>query len=186
MRLKLVVCLVFALLFTGCKNTSAPLEQAVSLRNKLLESNGCTFSATVTADYGDAVYSFSMDCMADKGGNVRFSVTQPETIAGITGEISENGGSLTFDDKVLAFPMLADGEISPVTCPWLFLKTLRGGYMRSCTDSGSSYQIEIDDSYEEDALRLLISVEDNLPVSGEVFWNGRRAMTIVVENFIYL
>ena len=186
MRLKVVVCLIVALLFTGCKNTSAPLENAISLRNKILASNGCSFSATVTADYGDAVYHFSMDCTADKEGNLTFRVTEPETIAGIQGKLTATGGALTFDDQVLAFPTLADGEISPVTAPWVFMKTLRSGYIRSCTEGNSSYQIEIDDSYEEDALRLLISINDYVPTNGEIFWNGRRVITINVEHFAFL
>ena len=155
-----ILCVVF--LFCGCKKNDGPLDNAINLRNKILESNGCSFSATVTADYGEKVYVFSMDCTADKEGNVSFCVTRPETIAGITGNISVTGGNLTFDDKVLAFQTLADGEISPVTAPWLFLKTLRSGYMRGCTEGNNSYQIEIDDTYEENALRLNIFVENNL------------------------
>ena len=186
MRLKVVVCLVFALLLTGCKTTSAPLGDALSLRNKILESNGSSFSTTITADYGDAVCQFSMDCTADKEGNLSFCVTAPETISGIQGKISAAGGALTFDDQVLAFQTLADGEISPVAAPWVFLKTLRSGYMRSCTEGDGSYQVEIDDSYEEESLRLLIFVKDNLPDGGEIFWKGRRVITIAVEHFAFL
>lgn len=179
-----ILCVVF--LLSGCKKVDNPLGNAIGLRNKVLKSNGCSFSATVTADYGEKVYAFSMDCESDVNGNLNFCVTKPGTIAGITGNISAAGGNLTFDDKVLAFHPLADGEISPVTAPWLFLKTLRSGYIRSCTDSGDSYQVEIDDSYAEDALRLLILIENDLPVKGEIFWKGRRVIAIAVEHFIYL
>jgi len=36
------------------------------------------------------------------------------TISGITGSLSQNGGKLTFDDKALAFDVMADGLVSPV------------------------------------------------------------------------
>lgn len=179
-----LLCLVFVL--CGCRKSNGPLDKAISLRNKVLDSNGCSFSATVTADYGEKLYTFSMDCTSDKEGNITFSVIKPETIAGITGRISAQGGALTFDDKVLAFETLADGEISPVAAPWVFMKTLRSGYMRGCTDEKNGYQIVIDDSYEADALRLNIFVENNLPVNGEIFWKGRRVLTITVDNFTYL
>ena len=178
------LCLVF--LLCGCSKSNEPLEKGISLRNKILESNGCSFGATVTADYGEKLYVFSMDCTSDKEGNVTFCVTKPETIAGITGKISTQGGTLTFDDKVLAFETLADGEISPVAAPWVFLKTLRSGYMRGCSDENKGYQIVIDDSYEADALRLNIFVENNSPISGEIFWKGRRVLSITVDNFTYL
>lgn len=186
MRWKALAILCAVFLFCGCKKADGPLEQAIGLRNRILESNGCSFSTTVTADYGEKIYVFSMDCTADKDGTVSFCVTKPETIDGITGRISAEGGALTFDDKVLAFQTLADGEISPVAAPWVFLKTLRSGYMRGCTQGSGSYQIEIDDTYEEDALRLKILVENNLPVSGEVFWKGRRVLSIAVEHFTYM
>lgn len=179
-----LLCVVF--LFGGCRKANGPLDNAINLRNKILESNGCSFRATVTADYGKKLYVFSMDCTADKNGKVNFSVTKPETIAGITGNISSAGGFLTFDDKVLAFPTLADGEITPVAAPWLFLKTLRSGYMRGCTAGEGSYQIEIDDTYEDDAIRMNIHIENDLPISGEIFWEGRRVITIAVENFTLL
>lgn len=186
MRLKAAVMFCILFLFTGCKNQNGPLDKAIMLRNRLLESNGCSFRATVTADYGEQLYIFTMDCISDKEGNLQFSVVSPETISGITGKISTEGGALTFDDKILAFPTVAEGQITPVTAPWVFLKTLRSGYMNSCTKDSGGYQLSIDDSYAEDALRLLIFVENDIPVIGEIFWKGGRVLTVAVEEFTYL
>ena len=186
MRWIVALILFISILFSGCSSADGTIDTAVSLRNKLQESNGCSFSATVNADYGDKIYKFSMDCTSDKEGNLSFVVTKPDTISGITGRISAQGGGITFDDKILAFQTLADGEISPVTAPWVFLNSLRGGYIRGCAYSDGSYQIEIDDTYEEDALRLNIWVVNNLPVNGEIFWKGRRAIAFTVDGFVYL
>lgn len=186
MRRKLSIFLFLVFLLCGCNKTNGPLDDAILLRNKILQSNGCSFKATVTADDNEKLYVFSMECESDKDGNVSFCVTKPESIAGITGKISAKGGALTFDDKILAFQALADGEISPVCAPWLLVKTLRGGYIRGCAHNDGSYQIEIDDSYEEDALRLNIFVKNDLPVSAEIFWKGRRTLSITVEDFTYL
>lgn len=186
MRLKAAVLFCILFLFTGCKNQNGPLDKAIMLRNRLLESNGCSFRATVTADYGEQLYIFTMDCISDKEGNLQFSVVSPETISGITGKISTEGGALTFDDKILAFPTVAEGQITPVTAPWVFLKTLRSGYMNSCTKDSDGYQLSIDDTYAEDALRLLICVVNDIPVSGEIFWKGGRVLTVAVEEFTYL
>lgn len=186
MRVKVAAILCVLFLFSGCKNADAPLDKALALRNRLLDSNGCSFQATITADYGEKVYTFEMDCKTDKEGNLIFSVTEPDTIAGITGKMTAAGGAITFDEKVLAFQAMADGQISPVTAPWLFIKTLRSGYLNGCTAGENSFDISIDDSYEEDALHLNIRVENDLPVASEIFWQGRRVLTLVVENFAYL
>lgn len=186
MRVKFVslICVVFIL--TGCKNANSFMENTVSLRESITKSNGCSFSATITADYGEKLYAFSMDCQTDKDGNMSFAVMEPATLAGITGRIDASGGAITFDDKVLAFQAIADGQITPVTAPWLLIKSLRSGYLRDCTDTENGYLISIDDSYAEDALRLNIYVQKNLPVSGEIFWKGRRVLTLTVDNFTYL
>lgn len=186
MRAKVAVILCMILLLSGCKNTGQPLDRALALRNKILDSNGCRFHTVITADYGKNIYKFAMDCTADKEGTVTFSVTDPATIAGISGKITTTGGAITFDDKVLAFKPMADGQVSPVTAPWLFIKTLRSGYLKGCTGSEKGMQISIDDSYQEDALHLNIWLDGDLPASGEIFWKGSRVLTFTVEDFTYL
>ena len=120
-----IVCVIF--LLSGCKSANAPTDRVFALRSRILDSNGCSFHTTVSADYGDKIYTFSMDCVTDKDGNLAFTVTEPTTIAGITGKITVVGGSITFDDKVLAFQSIADDQVTPVMAPWLFIKTLRSG-----------------------------------------------------------
>ena len=100
MRWKAVLLVLFTVFFAGCSNASNPIDNAVSLRNQILTSDSCSFRITVNADYGTAVYTFSMDCTSDKEGNLSFCVTAPETIAGITGNISSQGGAITFEDKI--------------------------------------------------------------------------------------
>lgn len=139
----------------------------------------------ITADFGDSTYSFTLQCMADKQGNVRFSVIKPETISGITGVIDAEGGKLTFDEAALAFSLLADGEVSPVSAPWLFLKSIRSGYMTAAGTEGAYTRITVDDSYEDDALQLDVWLDtQGLPVQAEVIWQGRRVLSMRIRNFV--
>lgn len=177
---------VFLLLFflTGCSGKSKEIERGMELRAKLLRASSCTFDAAVTADYGDMVYEFTMACQADDRGNVTFTVREPESISGITGTISSKGGQLTFDDTALAFDLMADGQVSPVSAPWLLLKTLRGGYLTAAGMEGDLLRLTIDDSYEDDALQLDIWLDgENLPARAEVLYGGRRILTLNVANF---
>ncbi|MBQ8880880.1 MAG: hypothetical protein IJ030_01725 [Oscillospiraceae bacterium] len=151
-----------------------------------MSANGCSFRATVTADYGEQIYVFKMDCQTDREGNLTFSVTEPTTIVGITGKITGTGGAITFDDKVLAFQTLADGQVTPVTAPWLFMKTLRSGYLKDTAATEAGFEISIDDSYAEESLQLRIRTEGELPVFAEIFWQSRRVLTLNVEDFVFL
>ena len=159
----------------------------MSVRKKLLESDGCSFDTIITVNFGDRIQNFGMQCRFDKKGNLFFTVKSPEMIAGITGEIAAGNGRLTFDDKVLAFPLLADGEISPVSAPWLLMKSLRSGYLSSSSTNKTIKHVHIEDSYEAEPLTVDVCLNaSDLPISGEIFWKGTRILTIAVEKFAYL
>ena len=116
---KVLVLLVTVMLLTGCSGGDRELDRMMSFRASLLSGMGCAFQAIVTADYQDEVYQFTLDCRCDEQGTVNFTVVEPDTIAGISGEISAEGGKLTFEnEKALAFETLADGQVTPVTAPW--------------------------------------------------------------------
>ncbi len=177
----LMICLL-----TGCAADSQQMDRALSLRSKL-QQHEISFDVELTADYGDQMHTFSMRCQGDKVGNLKFEVTAPESIAGITGTVSKDKGNLTFDEQVLAFDILADGLVSPVSGPWVLLETLRGGYLTSCAAEGDSLRLAIDDSYEEKALHLDIWLDEaDLPRQCEVIWQGRRLLSMDVKNFMFL
>ena len=180
---KLTALLLVLMLLTGCSGKQKELEQAMTLRAKLLAST-CSFDAKVTADYGDKLYVFTMQCEGDTRGDLSFTVLEPESISGIAGVISKDGGKLTFDDTALAFPLMADDLLTPVSAPWILLKTLRGGYLRAANMEGELLHLIIDDSYEEDALQLDIWLNgDNQPVQADILYDGRRILTVQVSNF---
>lgn len=184
--MKRILCLIIIFfLLTGCKGEDS-LDRAMALRQTLNEQ-GCSFDAEVKADYGDIQRSFRLHCAADPEGNVDFSVLQPESIAGITGTISPAEGKLTFDDHAVAFELMAGGQLSPVSGPWVMLRTLRGGYLSSSSDEDGLYHISIDDSYEAQTLRLEVWVdEQNCITYCEIYWQGRRLLSMNVENFTYV
>lgn len=180
-RLFAWICLIMIL--TGCGGGDDEMERALALRVKV-QSCALEFTAVITADYGDKTYSFTMECQADQTGNLTFRVAQPESIAGISGTVNQGSGKLTFDDQILAFDILADHLISPVSGPWVLVKALRSGYLTSCGSEGDILRIAIDDSYENDALHLDIWLDgDDLPKQCDVLWQGRRLLSIEVKNF---
>ncbi len=180
------VLLLMIVMLCGCSGGSEQLDRAMALRGKIQQKE-VTFEAVVTADYGDKVQTFSMECHADTLGNLKFKVKEPGNIAGISGTISKGNGKLTFDDQVLAFDILADELISPVSGPWVLMETLRSGYLTSCSTEGELLRVAIDDSYEENALHLEVWLDSNdIPKQCEVYWQGRRLLSIDVKNFAFL
>lgn len=176
--------LLTLLLLTGCSNARAQIDRAMELRARLLAADGCSFTARITADYGDDLHTFGMECVGDSLGSLNFTVTEPESIAGITGIISQEGGRLTFEDTALEFPLLADDQLTPVCAPWIFLKTLRSGYLTSAGEEGELLRLTIDDTYEEDALHLDIWLDaENSPVQADILYDGRRILSLAITDF---
>ena len=181
---RIVGFLTVIILLAGCGVQNDELERVMKLRATLLAASGCSFDTVITANFGEKTFYFSVSCLSDGEGNVTFTVNQPETIAGITGSISAQGGKLTFDDTALAFELLADGQVTPVSAGWLLVKTLRSGYVRSCGMDGDRVRVSIDDSYENDALHLDIWLgENDLPVYAEILYKDRRILSLEVANF---
>lgn len=174
---------IILLMLTGCSETQNRIDRAMELRSRLLRS-GCSFTAEVTADYGDKVYTFTLACSGDTQGNMTFEVAEPESISGITGTITGEGGFLTFDDAALQFDLLADDQVTPVSAPWILLKTLRGGYLTAAGDDGDLLRVTIDDSYEDDALQLDIWLDgENNPVRADILYDGRRILSLNIRDF---
>ena len=182
----IAVYVLISLLLSGCTGQQQ-MDSAMAFRQKMTEGAGCGFLCTVTADYGDKLYTFSMDCSFDNAGNMTFSVVKPESISGITGTIGHDGGKLTFDDQALAFELLADGYISPVSAPWFFVKTVRGGFVQSCSQDGANTRITFLDTFTEEALQTDVWMDPvNIPLHCEILWQGRRILSLEVSNFSYL
>ena len=178
--------MVIISVLTGCSSENRPLSDAVHFREALLSSGGCSFCADITADYGDSLTQFSMSCQADDQGEVTFEVTEPVSIAGICGTISDRGGSIQFDGQSLYFPLLTDDLLTPASAPWIFLKTLRSGYISSACMEDGLLHMTVDDDYEEDALTLDIWMEENRPVRADILHDGKRILSVQVENFMLL
>lgn len=186
--MKFFATLVLVLsMLCGCSMKNHGLEQVSELRENLLVANGCSFQADITADYEDRVHTFQMTCTTDTTGKLEFVVTSPETISGISGSISHDGANLTFEDVVLAFPMLADGEISPICAPWLFMNSLRGGYLSGCSEESDGLCIYIDDSFYDHPLKVEVNTDKNtIPTHVEYIWQNRRILSVDIHSFVIL
>ena len=182
---RIFLVFVLCLLLTGCGRSKA--DTGLQVREQLQSSKGCSFRTVITADYTDVLYEFELDCSADAMGNLTFEVIAPESIAGISGFIKEEAGAITFDDEVLAFDLMADDQITPISAPWILVNTLRSGFLRGSTDTDEGTVLLIDDSYEERAMRLQVWLNDeNIPIASDIIWDGRRILSLIVSDFTYL
>lgn len=174
---------MLSMLVSGCR--SSGIDPGLELRDQLTHSSGISFLAEITADYGEYIHTFSLVCEADAAGNLSFKITAPDTIANIEGNFTGSGGNLSFDEKILAFPLLADGQISPISAPWLLMQLLLGGYISYGGVDGDHYLIHIDDSFDGHNIGADIWLDSrNVPIHSDLIWDGKRFLTMKISDFM--
>ena len=184
--MNVLLCLLgLMMVLSGCSGENRELQAALEFRENLLKAQQCSFSAEVTADYGDSLVEFSMDCRGDSKGELTFEITKPEVISGIRGSITDSGGTVRFEEESVYFPLMTDDLLTPASAPWIFLKTLRSGCISAVCREEDTLHLSVDDSYAEDALRLEIWLREDVPVQAYIFHDGRRILSLEVKNFDY-
>lgn len=180
MRRFLPLLLVFLL---GCSGTDPAMEEALEIRSRLLAASDIRFQAEVGADYIDSIERFTLECAFDGTGRMTFVVEEPEDIAGLSGSCTGSEGTVEFDDTVLAFPLMADGRLSPLAGPWVLVKALKEGAITEVSREGELLHLTVDDSYADDALTVDVWLENGIPEEAEIAWEGRRCLTMDIDDF---
>ncbi|MBO5868877.1 MAG: hypothetical protein J6Q54_08220 [Oscillospiraceae bacterium] len=182
---KLIAVFLVVIMLTGCKvSDNTALNQFLEFRNKVGHASGCSVVVNVTADYGDAIYYFGMDCKYLSTGDMEFTITSPDTINGITGRIQNGKGQFIFDEQVVVFEPLADNQITPALAPWLIMKSLTGGYISSFETARGMHQGVIEDSFGGVTYTVDVWTDNEaLPVRGEILWQGRRILSVDIIAF---
>ena len=184
---KIAAILMLLLSLSGCGRESEQLDRIVSLRNEINNASAYSFNANITLDYGDSSFNFSTKCKVDSNKNMELIITEPQSISGISAQISGESGKLVYDDVILAIELIADGEITPISSPWLFTHALSGGYISTCSSDSNGCIVSFDDSYN--AVQFTVNVkfdEHGLPTFAEIIWDGKRIVSMTVSDFVLL
>ena len=180
MKRLLPILLIFLM---GCSGPDPAMEAAMDLRSRCLSEITVTFSAEVRADYITRIEEFELECASEPDGTLSFRVLEPEDIADIQGTVRGSEGTVEFNETVLAFPLMADGRLSPLSGPWVVMKAIRSGCILAAGREGELIHVTIDDSYEENALTVDLWLEDGRPEEAEIAWEGRRVLSMTFDDF---
>ena len=74
------------MLLSAC-SAKRPAQPPLTFRTALLQSGGCSFTAAITADYGESAASYTLDCVFSPETGASVTVTEPESIAGIQAHV---------------------------------------------------------------------------------------------------
>ena len=197
MRKSIGICvLMMTLLLSACGGTggeTGPQEEALTIRGEYLAATGCRTRMDVTADYGQRVYTYTVDVVVD-GEETLLTVAAPDEVAGITARLTGTNSWLEYDGAVLETGPLDEDGLTALGAVPALLESARSGFMDSCVPEPLG---------ERDALRVLCR-DPSVPsgqgretilwfdrnthelVQGEILVDGYRVILCEIEVFSLL
>lgn len=173
--------LLLCVFLAGCQGRQ---DDAMAFRSRLLRAEQVSFQAEITADYGDRLQGFTLECTSDSDGNVDFQVLAPESIADISGKIAGGEGKLIYDDVTLGFDLMAEDLCSPVSSPWVILKALRQGDLTAVSADGELTRLTVSDTLGNEKIVLDVWLnKENNPVQADICKDGRRYLCVAIKEF---
>ena len=139
--------------------------------------------AELTADYGDYVVPFALDCETEVNGPTHFTVAAPETLAGITAAVDETGGTVTYDGLMMDFGLLANGRLAPAAGPAVVAYCWSSAYLAAGGEEDGRFRATYEKDYEEKMLKVDTWFENGIPIYAEVCYNGQRILNLTISEF---
>ena len=182
MRRLLAVAVLICLL-AGCAGEESLLSHAIKFRADLVQAGGCSFTAEITADYGDTVQIFTATCETDATGVTRLTILKPETLTGITATVTDEGGTITYDGMELEFGLLANGNVIPAAAPCLLVSCWSKAYIASAGQEETRYRASYQKDFDKKMLIVDTYFEKGIPICAEVCYNDSRILKIMISEF---
>lgn len=178
-----LIAVMAVLLCVGCSQEEKLLEEAIDFRAQLVQAGGCSFQSQVTADFGDNVEEFTLDCQGDTEGTLHMTVLEPEVLSGITAEVSDGGGKITYDGLSVDFGLVAQGNVSPAAAGGLVLDAWLNGYISAAGQEDEFYRVTYKKDFEEKQVVVETYFKNGLPNYAEVCYNNQGVLKLHFTEF---
>ncbi len=181
-RLGVFLCV---LLLSGCAARQDAVQEAMDFRVRLLEAKACRFSAAVTADFGERVCDFSLDCVyAPQENEASLTVTAPDSIAGITATVAGGEAEVAFDGLRLELGTLPGGRAVPLQLPRILGDAWAYGYIESEAEIPGGHLVTWRaGSGDEELLVYTWFDEQRVPTEAVVYCGSVRVLGAELRGF---
>ena len=165
------------LVLSACSRSPDAGELALRLREDFAAGQSLKLTAAVRADYGERVYDFELSYEKTEGG-ATVTILAPESVAGISARVGEDGLTLEYNGAEVYTGALTDDGLSPAEALPLAVDAWAGGLLTSARVESGLLICEYFIS-ESVALVSNFDAETLVPVSAELISGGYR--TLIME-----
>lgn len=176
---------MLGLLLGGCSTQTDAMQQALDFRAALLSAQGCDFTAHVTLDYGESVTKFTLACTYDVQKGLHLRVVEPQSIAQIEADVCGEEAVITFEDAQLALDSLADGNLTPLSAPFLVCKSWLEGYIDAAGRQDEQLRVSYLSGYGSKELTIdtWFLAQTGWPIRAEIAHDGITVLKLELTNF---
>lgn len=185
MRRFLLPALMISLLLSGCGGNNAALRKVEEQRAKLAAAEEMHFTAEITANEGDTLFTCTLLCSAT-ADTVQMEVLSPESIAGVRTEVKDGETALEYGDVFLGVGAAGLNGVTPVSAVPLLVSALRTGFLQRCwTERDGERELIAAEEYaaDETALTIWYEREEMLPVHCDFSQEGQTVLRCEIRDF---
>lgn len=178
MKRTVLFALMILLLLTGC-GRGADDEGTIQNWRQGCQTGKLTFSAAITAQTAENVYSCAADCVYNNGETV-VTLTEPSTIAGVRFRVGEGDETLSYDGAELLLGDLDGGSVSPCQAvPILMEAIAQGRLLRTWREDDC---LAADLEAEED-ITVTLWLDGGLLRCAQISQDGRTAAELRIDQW---
>ncbi len=178
------------LLLCACGSGNGKTEElALETRTRMINMKTCSFTADLTADYGNRTYEFTVTVSYQKDGESILTITRPDNLAGISVTYTKDGTDLEYDGARLETGSLSSWGLSPMTALPDLLAAAQTETISECgietLDGMEALQVTCREEREGEALeqKLWFDLASGAPLRGEISVDGYTVITCVFTEF---
>lgn len=180
---KVFAIFLVLLSLSGCAKEDKYEQKALNFRTEMMEQQSCDFTADINASFSNKEYEFTVQVQYAPEETI-VTVISPEAIAGISASVSNSGAELCYDGAELMLGQLADGQVSPMSVPWLLAQCWLGEYISAYGADGELSRITYLKGYADEELTVDTWFDDNdVPVYAEVTYGSDRYISVKIRDF---
>ena len=178
------IALALGMLLCGCgaAERTDGAQMALNFRQKLL-SGTCSFRAELRAEYEDTVSCFTLACMHSAEAGTSMTIIQPETLAGITAQVTGEEAKIVFEDTQAAFGSLQGLGASPMTAPQILANAWESGYIALTGMEDDMLRVTYLLGYDEEELTIDTWFLAGGPVRAEISSGGQKIIDAQIADF---
>lgn len=176
--------MLLLLLLCACGAGETSAQRALSFRTALKEAEGCGFTAEITADYGEYIREFTLECRCTLD-DCGLTVVSPDNAAGITAVVSGDQAQVSFEDTILAVEQFSSRRLSPVAAPYLLMKAWSEGYISSGSVEDTRETGEYLLGYGSEELTITTTWDNAVPSSAEISDGTSTLIVCRISDFSF-